>query len=167
MDKLLAVLGILVSAAFLITIDSYLRQDKQIEKARTCIRNMSPDLDEWLTVAGKMLDSTCGGDLSGEYDGLMREISENSSYKTLFRKVPAVNRIREILMETVEKNSGNAAFQDLRQELAYYALRLDYKRTEYNKCVLKLQKTGSTRVGRFASGLFRLPELTILHDFEV
>ena len=85
----------------------------------------------------------------------------------MFRKVPAINRIREILMDTVDKNVDNTAFQVLREDLAYYALRLDYKRTEYNKCVLKLQKTSSSMVGRFASGLFHLPKLIILHDLEV
>ena len=168
MDKVIAVLCIVVVLAIIVSGEIYLKMDKNKSLALLFLKKMDGGLKKWLSIADKLfaLEETDANAreqysrLISEYNGIKRKHS--------YKKVNVICQIYDLVKSVISENASNAEISELGRDFTLAFLDFSHLQAEYNACTSKLNtalgKTISGAIGKVmrVRPLDTLPELAVL-----
>lgn len=166
MDKLLAVLCLVIAVAIIVVFDIYLRMDKNRSMALVMLKEMREDMDRWLSVSDLLFEHCQSCPQYSEYAALTSDFHAVSK-RHIAEKVPMLNKIYSIVKSVISDNCSNSEVIATGHKLTDVFLEFSDLQMEYNSLVIKLNRAFESKISGTIGRISRLKPMERLKDLSV
>lgn len=164
MDKLLALICLVVVLAFLAACTVYLRMDKLRFQAYAFLNHLYDAFEQWLNEAYAVFEHELGK--LDEYNTLVSRLN-NLGKREKQDAVIYMNKIHTLIKNVVSDNLDNQDIVRIGHRLTDVFLSFLDSQTGYNNCVIKLNRLLNGRITGVVGRLFLIKGLDKLDDLSV